>query len=123
MPQDFLLFDEAYLSAATGAGEVERTNSDPIAAVSNTVVISAKLISSALSAGETLTIILEGTYDGKSWMNLHPTDRVHFTTGAPNFDVSPPITGISFAAVRLRATISGTTAKAIFSAWITFSEQ
>lgn len=118
------VFDHDYLAGDTASGEVERSVSVAVPAGGNTAVISAILESSvSLSVTNKLVFLLEGTYDGKFWTSLYSSNKIEFTANAPKSSSSSTLTGISFAAVRLRATINGTSAKAIFSAWIAFSEQ
>jgi len=122
--QSIQVFDEVFLSADTGGGGVERTNSEPLHVAGNTIVISARLVNSVgLDMSNKLVLLLEGTYDDKAWMSLYSSNKVEFSADVPSSTASSTLTGISFSSVRLRATVNGASTKAVFSAWIAFSNQ
>ena len=94
--------------------KVDSLTSDPVAAEGNEVVLAVTAIN---VTGGSLTLSLEGSYDGLAWDNLATATALTdfgFTTVAK--------AALDVAWVRVRA-VAGTSATAIFDATVSFSEQ
>ncbi len=113
MNQAIPLFRRQYLAQ----GAAESMTSEPVAAEGNEAVLSTTGIN--VESG-TLTLSLEGSYDGVAWTSLVTA------TGLTDFGfVTAKKSALDVAWVRARAVVSsgGSSAKAIFDVTVSFSEQ
>ena len=108
------LFRRQYLDIAT----VDSLTSDPVAAEGNEAVLAVTAINVTGTTSGSLTLSLEGSYDGLAWENLATATALTefgFETATKS--------SLDVAWVRARAVIANAGAKAIFDATVSFSEQ
>ncbi|MCB9833815.1 MAG: hypothetical protein H6807_15240 [Planctomycetes bacterium] len=123
------LFSNVFLSSADSY--VARCNSHAITMAGNRVVLNVTLIqSTGAESGDTLTLQVEGSYEGQVWKtgSLGSVVYTLLTESPPdNKTISVAIDDIDYAYMRLSADLSdaggASTVQVLFSASIVCSEQ
>lgn len=116
------VFDQVFLSTDTANGFVEEVVSHAVRVAGNSLKIDAIVV--IIDSGGTLTLQLEGSYDGQVWSTASTISTSISGTTGPNQRASGLLSHTDYPFVRLRATISGSgTKQVLFSGWLAFSEQ
>ena len=123
------VFERVYLSDETDY--VERVVAHAVACAAETVVLHGTLINHS-GTEITLTLQMEGSYDGQVWQTIGLTaagQKVEFNTGDPTSPATKNTTAIAvdYAFLRVRATIDSDgqppDGKALFDAELVFLHQ
>ncbi|MEE9394382.1 MAG: hypothetical protein V3W41_17940 [Planctomycetota bacterium] len=119
MNMSMQVFNEQYVES-TSSSDLGTITSSPVAARGNKVVMAATVINLAAAGSETLSLQMQGSYDGKAWENTGTAIKAssfgYYDSSQANLD---------FAWIRIRAEGAsiGTSLKAVFDAFLAFSEQ
>ncbi len=116
-PSIIQVFDNYLI--ATGAATTTTVTSPPVPAGGNKAVMSAMVVN--ISAGATLQLFLEDSYDGKAWKDSGAGSISATAFGYPT-EVS--FGSVAFPLLRIRGVLTNAiNYTAIFNAWFAFTQQ